>query len=174
MINWKLPPDIYRDYVLSPVIEEVGIKPQRREGPREEAEMNWRRPLWEFYYPRIRKENTTEAAAIIIARTLRERITVWPGFDRPQGIETIWRDQITGDAGFELIYVATLRSVGVPARLDSAHRAEFWDGDQWRPAPRPLMDYETKLTTVQASREFSFSLKFAGLRDTGEDAYATD
>lgn len=123
LINWKLPPEIYQNYVLSPVIEGS------------EREMEWRRPLWEFYYPRIRKENTTESAAIIVARTLRERITIWPGFDRPQGIDTIWKEQITGEKGFEKIYVATLRSVGVPARLDSTGKAEFWDGEKWRGAP---------------------------------------
>jgi len=128
LINWKLPPDLYRDFVLSPVI------------PGSETELNWRRSLWEFYYPRIRKENTTEAAATIVARTLRERVTIWPGYDKPQGIETIWRDQITSEQGFELIYTATLRAVGVPARLNPEHKTEYWDGAQWRPAPRPLIE----------------------------------
>jgi dienelactone hydrolase len=128
LINWKLPPDIYRDFVLSPLL------------PGSEAELNWRRPLWEFYYPRIRKENTTEAAATIVARTLRERVTIWPGHDKPQGVETIWRAPITGEHGFELVYTATLRAVGVPARLNSDHKAEFWDGSQWRLAPRPLIE----------------------------------
>jgi predicted esterase len=128
LINWKLDDKIYRDYVLSPVI--VGNP---------DKQLNWRRPLWEFYYPRIQKENTTEAAAEIIERTLRERVTVWPNFDRPQGIEAIWRKQITGEVGFEIIYVATLRSVGVPARLNSNRRAEFWDGDKWKIAPQSVI-----------------------------------
>jgi len=117
-----------KNFVLSPLI------------PGSETELNWRRPLWEFYYPRIRKENTTEAAATIIARTLRERVSIWPGYDKPQGIETIWRDQITDERGFELIYVAVLRAVGVPGRLSTDHKTEFWDGAQWRPAPRPLIE----------------------------------
>ncbi len=127
LINWKLPPQIYQDYVLSPVIEGG------------EMELNWRRPLWEFFYPRIRQKNTIEAAAEIVARTLRERVTICPDIDRPYGVETIWKEQITNEKGFERIYVATLRSVGIPARLDSAHKAEFWDDNNWRPAPRPIL-----------------------------------
>jgi hypothetical protein len=104
-------------------------------------ELNWRRPLWEFFYPRVRHEDTPEAAAEIVARTLRERITVvpakWNSATRP-GIETIWRNQITNEKGFQRIYVATLRSVSVGARLNSDGNAEFWTGSEWKTAPRPL------------------------------------
>lgn len=126
LINWKLPPQIYCDYVLSPVIE------------KSEIELDWRRPLWEFFYPRIRNEKTTVSAAALVAKMLREKVTLWPGFDRPQGVVTIWKEQITGEDGFAKIYVASLRSVGIPARLDANGKAEFWDGKQWCFAPRPL------------------------------------
>lgn len=43
----------------------------------------------------------------------------------------IWLRQITDETGFEIIYVAVLRSIGVPARLDSNNHAEFWDGNKW-------------------------------------------
>jgi hypothetical protein len=49
----------------------------------------------------------------------------------------IWRKQITDAAGFEIIYVAALRSVGVPARLSSNGHAKFWDGKRWQSAPEP-------------------------------------
>src|SRR5580698_2958177 len=54
-------------------------------------------------------------------------------------ISLIWRRQITDEAAFEIIYVAALRSVGVPARLDANGRAEFWDGGQWSAAPGPAV-----------------------------------
>lgn len=134
LVNWKLPADIYRDYVLSPVI-----------APDSDAELAWRRPLWEFYYPRIRKENTTTAAAQIIARTLRERVAIWHENDSaqsprqwPRGIQTIWDNQITDEVGFDRLYVAALRACGVPARLDASGKAEYWDDRQWHTAPRPL------------------------------------
>jgi len=68
IINWQLDNSIYRNFVLSPPI-----------APSSDIELNWRRPLWEFYYPRIRGEQTITAATAIVARTLRERITIWPG-----------------------------------------------------------------------------------------------
>jgi hypothetical protein len=54
------------------------------------------------------------------------------------GIESIWKHQITDANGFETIYVAALRSVGVGVRLKAAGQAELWTGDKWQNAPRPL------------------------------------
>jgi hypothetical protein len=69
---------------------------------------------------------------------LRERVTIIAALpDLPRGVPEIWLKQITDEAGFEIIYVAALRSVGVPARLDPHQRAEFWNGDKWRAAPSP-------------------------------------
>ena len=45
----------------------------------------------------------------------------------------IWLRQITDETGFEIIYVAALRSVGVLARLEL-----FADG-KWQPAPQPVV-----------------------------------
>jgi len=50
-------------------------------------------------------------------------------------VPLIWLKQTADEAGFEIIYVAALRSVGVPARLDSNSHAEFWDGNKWQSAP---------------------------------------
>jgi len=140
LINWKVDREIYNNYVLSPIIDSES-----------DFELNWRRPLWEFFYPRIRKEDSPEAAAGIVVRNLRERVTIsavpfssvnrMPTAHWPTGIETIWRDQITDEKGFERIYVATLRSVGVGARLNGEGMAEFWTGSEWKGAPRPIIQY---------------------------------
>jgi dienelactone hydrolase len=126
LINWQLDDKVYRDFVLSPVITSSS-----------DEQLNWRRPLWEEFYPRIRKEQSPEDAAKIVVRHLRERVTIAALPDLPHDVPEIWLKQITDETGFEIIYVAALRSVGVPARLDPHHRAEFWDGNKWRAAPSP-------------------------------------
>jgi predicted esterase len=126
LINWKLNDAMYRDFVLSPVITGTSDEP-----------LSWRRPLWEEFYPRIRHESSPEDAAHIVVRHLRERVTIAKLPNPPLEVPDIWLRQITDEAGFEIIYVAVLRSVGVPARLDANHHAEFFDGNKWKVAPAP-------------------------------------
>jgi hypothetical protein len=128
LINWKLDDKIYQEFVLSPVIT----------GDAHE-QLDWRRMLWEEFYPRIRHESSPEDAAKIIINHLRERVTIAAIPDPPRDVPTIWLRQQTDQTGFEIIYVAALRSVGVPARLDSNHQAEFWDGSKWSSAPGPAV-----------------------------------
>jgi dienelactone hydrolase len=129
LINWKLDELVYREFVLSPQIE-----------PAADGELNWRRPLWENFYPRIRKEQDPQAAAEIVVRFLRERVTIAPGNGLPAAVAEIWQRQITNERGFEAVYVAALRSVGVPSRLGAEGRAVFWSGSAWQAAPRPLIE----------------------------------
>ena len=128
LINWTLDNTNYQDYVLQPAIT-----------GRPDEQYNWRRPLWEEFYPRIRHESTPEDAACIVVRHLRERVTVLAQPGLSHAIPEIWLRQLTDAAGFQIIYVAALRSVGVPARLDSRQQAEFWTGSQWQPAPAPAI-----------------------------------
>jgi len=133
LIDWKLDDSFYREFVLSPQID-----------PTLDGDLNWRRPLWESFYPRIRKEPDAESAAPIVARYLRERVTIWERngtkAERAMPIARIWERQITDAHGFEAIYVAAMRSVGIPSRLDARHRAEFWTGSAWQAAPRPVFE----------------------------------
>jgi hypothetical protein len=55
------------------------------------------------------------------------------------GVETIWTEQMTDEVGFERIYVAALRSVGIAARLNEQKQAELWTGKKWQTAPKPLI-----------------------------------
>jgi dienelactone hydrolase len=128
LINWHLDDKIYRDFVLSPVI--IGNSSEQ---------LDWRRPLWEEFYPRIRYESSPEGAARIVVRHLRERVTIAALPNLPHDVPAIWLRQITGQAGFEIIYVAALRSVGVPARLNSNKQPEFYDGGKWQFAPQPVL-----------------------------------
>ncbi len=126
LVNWQLDDKMYRDFVLSPVI--TG-KPNEQ--------LNWRRPLWEEFYPRIRHESSPAGAANIVLRQLRERVTISTAASLPHDAPEIWSRQITDETGFEIIYAAALRSVGIPARLDSNKHTEFWDGNKWQTAAQP-------------------------------------
>ncbi|MBE0544419.1 MAG: dienelactone hydrolase family protein [Verrucomicrobia bacterium] len=127
LVSWKLDDALYREFVLSPVID-----------PASNHVLNWRRPLWESGYPRVRRAHNLDSAADTIIHHLRERVTVADGGSLSVEIESIWRRQLTTTQGFERLCVAALRSVGVPARLNSAGKAEFHDGTNWRDAPQPL------------------------------------
>jgi dienelactone hydrolase len=137
LVNWKLDDTVYRQFVLSPVVEEK-FKAHGWKYPLEQDEFNWRRELWENFYPLVRHENTTDAAAAIVVRFLRQRITVAPNYPKQRGVESIWNGHIANLVDFEIVYTAALRSVGVPARLSEKRQVEFWTGSEWRPAPRPL------------------------------------
>jgi dienelactone hydrolase len=130
LINWQLADKIYQDFVLSPVIT-----------GNSNEQLDWRRPLWEEFYPRIRHESSPEDAAKIVVRHLRERVTIAALSNPSHEVPAIWLKQITDEAGFEIIYVAALRSVGIPARLDASRQAEFWDGTSWRKAPNPVVTH---------------------------------
>lgn len=68
---------------------------------------------------------------------LRERVTITNLPNLPHEVPDIWLKQITDEAGFEIIYLAALRAIGVPPHLDSNRHAEFWDSNQRQPAPPP-------------------------------------
>ena len=129
LINWKLDEQMYQQFVLSPEIDAVA-----------DGDLNWRRPLWENFYPRIRKEQGPEAAAEIVVRFLRERVTIAEGNELPAVVAEIWQRQVTNERGFAAVCVAAMRSVGVPSRLGSEGRAEFWTSSAWQAAPRPLVE----------------------------------
>ncbi len=135
LVNWKVDDALYREFVLSPVIE----NPLNRNlTPNPSTELNWRRELWENFYPRVRHENTTSDAAVIVVRFLRQRVTIAPNHPKQPGVESMWYGHIVNLEDFEILYTATLRSVGVPARLNGKQEAEYWTGSQWQAAPRPL------------------------------------
>jgi dienelactone hydrolase len=129
LINWKLDEQMYWQFILSPEID-----------PAADGDLNWRRPLWENFYPRIRKEQSPEAAAEIVVRFLRERVTIAEGNGLPAAVAEIWRRQITNERGFEAVYVAALRAVGIPARMGERKQAELFADGKWQAAPRPLVE----------------------------------
>ncbi len=137
LVNWKIDDALYRQFVLSPVIENpLNLAPNLNLNP--STELNWRRALWENFYPRVRHENTTSDAAVIVARFLRQRVTLAPNQPKQPGVVSSWNGHIVNLEDFEMLYTAALRSVGVPARLNGNSQAEFWNGSQWEAAPRPL------------------------------------
>ena len=127
LVPWKPADQFYREWVLSPVM-----------GTDRPVDLGWRRPLWESLYPRIRKESSPEAAAEIVVRHLRERVSVTGAAGQVARPSVAWQRQMTDGAGFERLCVAGLRAVGIPARRRADGRAELWNGATWQPAPWPL------------------------------------
>jgi hypothetical protein len=119
----------YREFVLSPRIHPTAVE-----------EWGWRRRLWEACYPRVRNEKIPGAAAGIIVRFLRERVTIRAGASAERGVETCWELGVAGEASFEELYVAALRSVGIGARVGERGKTELWTGFEWTPSPRPLLE----------------------------------
>ena len=67
--------ELYRDFVLSPVIT-----------GKSDEQLNWRRLLWEEFYPRIRHESSPEEAANIVLKHLRERVVISRAENVPHGV----------------------------------------------------------------------------------------
>ena len=126
LVCWTIDEDLYRNFVLSPQIS-----------PAYDADMNWRRPLWEHFYPRIRRETDPRSAAEMVIKELSYSMT--PIFDRLNStdIRAMWKRGTADATGLEAIYVAALRSVGIPARRAASGQTELWWEAGWQPAPRP-------------------------------------
>jgi O-antigen ligase len=119
LINWKLEDHIYREYVLTPTIS------SERDG-----HLNWRRSLWEYFYPPTRKETEPAAAAEIVMKFLHERTTIVP--KGPSTIEEMWHQKQADAKGFEALKVAAFRAVSVPARLNGNRQTELWSDGKWQ------------------------------------------
>lgn len=124
----RLEDSFYQSFVLSPAIDNSPI-----------SEWGWRRELWEAFQPQVGHEKDPTETARIVVHLLRQRVGINPACHFRVGVETIWRQQMTDSLGFERIYVAALRSVGIAARLSEHNQAEFWSGTQWQPAPHPVI-----------------------------------
>jgi hypothetical protein len=119
LVSWKLHDYEFCEYVLSPQID-VDY----------DDELSWRRPLWEFFYPRIRSQPDIPSAVRIIRELVHEQITLSP--QRVSGgILTMWERRTADRLGFEVLFTGTLRSVGIPARLSDQQDAEFLLNDKW-------------------------------------------
>ena len=129
-----LPEDLFRAHILSPQLRSSQVMTGAL-----------RRELWRHFAPRVRKEAEIPAAAVIIARELRVRVTPQSG----AGGATLLRSWQSGTAQpviWEALYVAALRSTGIAARVGATGEAEIWLGSAWQAAPRPLF------TTIRSGR----------------------
>jgi hypothetical protein len=107
------------------------------------TDLGWRRPLWEFFYPRIRKESSLEAAVEIVIHQLREQVKATKDANVPTPILESWRRGAAGEADFQRLAVAALRSVGIPARLSAATQTEFWNGTEWKSISQAALEVKT-------------------------------
>lgn len=126
LVNWKIEPDVYRKYVLAPLISDTKT-----------PELAWREPLWKYFYPTVKKEDLPSSAAGIVVRYLREKVSIVE--DAPSSNLLIcWESGIANEATFNRLYVAALRSVAIPARLDADDSVEIWEDGIWMKAIKPL------------------------------------
>ena len=144
LINWELDNKVYREYVLSPIIEPTTLPPapvsaetfniqHSTFNAQPSTRLDRRCPLWGEFYPRIRHESSPEDAAKIVVRHLRERVTIATLPNLPHDVPIIWLRQITDETGFFTSHVAARRLSVCLGWLDPHQQAEFWDGN-----PSPL------------------------------------
>ncbi len=161
LLKWDVSDPVYEDYVLSPLIvwsanegATTAVRSddfdsstkqeseERAEGERWRAENNvglpfdGRRLLWETFYPLTRMESDPASSAQVVIRLLRERVSLVTSLPRKPTIKVNWEAGMADERGFEHIYVAALRSVGIPARLNPNGQVDVWNYG-WMLAPRP-------------------------------------
>jgi hypothetical protein len=112
LVSWHCDDLLYREFVLSSEIDTAF-----------DGEMNWRRPFWEYFYPRIRREQDATSASQAVVAALHNQGRISGDVIAHQNIAEIWWTGITGTSGWERIWVAALRPVGIAARLNSAGRS---------------------------------------------------
>lgn len=122
LVAWKIPDEMYRAWVLDPWLSYAA-----------RGDVGWRWSLWERFYPRVDDVDSLRAAAALVVYYLRSRVGLVSNSDLAGGravLESLRADR-GPEAAFHRLCVAGLRSVGIPARLDAAGEAEFWDGQKW-------------------------------------------
>jgi dienelactone hydrolase len=124
--------DLFQQYILSPQIDSQA------------PAWNSRKELWEYFQPRIRKQHDPLLGAKIIVDYLLERVGIDSSYGADQDVDTIWIQKMAGEGGFQRIYVAALRSVGIAARINGLNQVEIWTRQAWTAAPKPL------ITSVEA------------------------
>ena len=116
---------LFQQYILSPQIDSQA------------PAWNSRKELWEYFQPRIRKQHDPMLGAKIIVDYLLERVGIDSSYSADQDVDTVWIQKMASEGGFQRIYVAALRSVGIATRLNDLNQAELWTGQAWTAAPRP-------------------------------------
>jgi hypothetical protein len=98
----------------------------------------WRRELWEFSAPRVRRETDSAEAAQIVVRELRLCVSVQPG--KPATSPAVaWSLGVVNQECRERLLRAMLRCVGVPARLGDDGPCQFRSATGWQDAPIPII-----------------------------------
>jgi hypothetical protein len=122
LVNWKLEDATYRNFVLNPLID-----------PQRDGQLAWRRPLWEYFYLPMRKENDPFSAAQIVLKFLHQRIATVP--EGPPTIEEMWEEKRADEHGIQALEVAAFRSVGIPALLNESGQTEVFSQGKWQTLP---------------------------------------
>jgi hypothetical protein len=123
LLPWGLPKEVEERWVLDPRLSDE-----------DDGELEWRRWLWERLYPRVRKEPTISSAVGVVVGYLRSQVgTGWWGED--SDLRRMWSLGWATARGFELLCVAGLRSVGIPARRTTSEGVVYWENGRWHKVP---------------------------------------
>lgn len=95
----------------------------------------WRRELWEYFAPRVRRETDAESAAQTVARQLRLRVVLL-SMNSAGNIRQSWQAGQANPEEMRLLQVAAFRSVGLAARLGRHGAIEVAVNGEWRELPK--------------------------------------
>jgi hypothetical protein len=129
----------YRNFVLSPRINQNS------------SDWNWRRQLWDAFYPRVRRVKDPIKGARNAVRFLQERVGISQNPVASASVMSCWDDGLTDESHFNELYIAVLRSIGIAAQQNNNGTIEIWTGKEWLPAPRPFL--ETWLRSVNVPED---------------------
>ena len=136
----SLPEKEWREFVLSPWIDGTG------------EDIAWRRPLWEWMAPRVRRETDAEQAAVQVTRQLQLRVASMDATVMNRSVKGAWTKGETDQAGFERLTVAGLRSVGIAARTATGGGCEILSDSSWKhlaPQMQPSLSDEEPDSVIE-------------------------
>lgn len=120
---------MYRRFLLSIAIDDLL-----------RIDSEWRVEMWQAISPWSKQSRNAREGTRVVGLILREHLTVKRAAGKRSGttISEMWQGELTDEKGFQRLYVAALRSVGIAARLDADRHAEFWTGERWEGTPKPM------------------------------------
>ncbi len=98
----------------------------------------WYSTLWKRCHSYIQRENNSLIAAKILVNFLRERLTITQYADELGDRMSVWYSGKIRKSDFNILYIATLRSIGIAARIRESGYPELLHKGDWIKAPDPL------------------------------------
>lgn len=111
-----------------------------------------RRPLWQYFYPRLRHIRDPMTAATTASILLRERVTISSIVRGPSDINNAWISGIASPESFQMLHLAVLCSVGIIARQTDRETTEILTASGWISMP-DIPDWKLKWPELKTDTE---------------------